>query len=151
MIFWIFKNKLRDFSNIVIQHSVKNHFTARNCGKDIRRDSHVRCSPVSYSLLLSFHRKPQKGREGMCCPCTSLLKFTQLQLRQFKIFKTCSLRKNLHLNCSLQFLESFPHGMFMTLFSLVLTKFNFITSALLHRVVSRRGTYFIKQKHSKWF
>lgn len=90
---------------------------------------------------------PSETTEGKCavpCQCTLLLMFTQHQLRQFKIFKTCSLRKNLHLNCSLQFLESFPHGMFMALFSLVLTKFNFITSALLHLVVSRKGTSFYK-------
>lgn len=104
----------------------------------------MRCPPVAYSQLPSFHQKPQKGQEGMCCPLSMYITAEVHIVRQFKIFKTCSLRKNLHLNCSLQFLKSFPHGMFMAFFSLVLTKFNFITSALLHLVMSRSGTSFYK-------
>lgn len=106
----------------------------------------MRCPPVAYSLLPSFHWNSQKGQLRMCFPLSmhSSAEVRTASIEAIEDFQTCSLRKNLHLNCSLQFLGSFPRGMFMALFSLVLTKFNFITSALLHLVVSRRGTSFYK-------
>lgn len=80
---------------------------------------------------------------------TSLPKFLQNQLRQIKGFKashliSCS-EKNLHLNYSVQLPWDFPLECLWLFFSLILKKYNFITSVLLHLVVFlKKGTSFHK-------